>query len=104
VPITVEAEPLPLDAASAQKLGIVTNELITNAFQHGATPICVRLTGGRVARLEVENAGTCPTETTGLGLDLVRRLVETGLDGRFVLSSGTRAGTHADVVFPVGSA
>jgi two-component sensor histidine kinase len=104
VPITVEAEPLPLDAASAQKLGIVTNELITNAFQHGATPISVRLTGGPVARLEVENAGTCPTETAGLGLDLVRRLVEKGLDGRFVLSSGTRAGTHADVVFPVGSA
>jgi two-component sensor histidine kinase len=104
VPITVEAEPLPLDAASAQKLGIVTNELITNAFQHGATPISVRLTGGPVARLEVENAGTCPTETAGLGLDLVRRLVEKGLDGRFVLSTGTRAGTHADVVFPVGSA
>jgi two-component sensor histidine kinase len=102
VPVAVEAEPLSLDAASAQKLGIVTNELITNAFQHGATPISVRLTGGPIAHLEVEDAGACPTESGGLGLDLVRRLVEKGLEGRFVLSGGERAGTHADVVFPVG--
>ena len=102
VPVTVKAEPITLDAASAQKLGIVTNELIANAFQHGATPISVRLTGGAVAHLEVEDAGTCPAESGGLGLDLVRRLVEKGLDGRFVLSSGKRAGTHADVVFPIG--
>jgi two-component sensor histidine kinase len=101
VPVTVQAEPLPLDAASAQKLGIVANELITNAFQHGATPISVRLTGGPVAHLEVEDSGTGPTETDGLGLDLVRRLVEKGLDGRFVLSGPDRVGTHADVVFPI---
>jgi two-component sensor histidine kinase len=104
VPVTVKAEPITLDAASTQKLGIVTNELITNAFQHGAMPISVRLTGGAVAHLEVEDAGTCPAELGGLGLDLVRRLVEKGLDGRFVLSSGKRAGTHADVVFPIGPA
>jgi two-component sensor histidine kinase len=103
VPVTVRADPFPLDAARAQKLGIVANELITNAFQHGATPISVRLTGGLVGHLEVEDAGTCRTEPGGLGLDLVRRLVEKGLDGHFVLSNDKRAGTHADVVFPIGS-
>jgi two-component sensor histidine kinase len=103
VPVSVETGDLTLDAASAQKLGIVANELITNAFQHGAVPISVRLTGGPVARLEVENAGTCPSETGGLGLDLIRCLVEKGLDGSFVLSNDKPTGTHADVVFPTGS-
>lgn len=102
VPVTVQAEPLSLDAARAQKLGIVVNELITNAFQHGAAPISVRLTGGPIAHLEVQDAGTCRTDPGGLGLELVTRLVEKGLDGSFVLSRGTAAGTHADVVFPIG--
>src|SRR6266536_1870843 len=46
MPVAVEAEPAAFDAATAQKLGIVANELVTNAFRHGAPPIVVRLSGG----------------------------------------------------------
>ena len=51
VPVTVEAEPADFDAATAQKLGIVANELVTNAFQHGVPPIVVRLERGTQTRL-----------------------------------------------------
>jgi two-component sensor histidine kinase len=57
VPVEVEAEPVVLDAATAQKLGIVANELVTNAFRHGAPPIRVRLDAGRETRMRVEDAG-----------------------------------------------
>jgi two-component sensor histidine kinase len=57
VPVVVEVEPVSFDAATAQKLGIVANELITNAFQHGASPIVVQLRGGRRTRLRVDDGG-----------------------------------------------
>jgi hypothetical protein len=68
VPIIVDADPVALDATTAQKLGIVANELITNAG--------------------------------GFGLQLVRRMVEQGLHGRFELSAIPGGGTRAEVVFP----
>jgi two-component sensor histidine kinase len=100
VPVAVEAEALSLDASTAQKLGIVANELITNAFQHGAPPIAVRLSGGPQIRLRVEDAGPGAPETAGLGLRLVRRMVEQGLHGRFELGARSGGGTRAEVVFP----
>ena len=57
VPVTVEAEPAAFDAATAQKLGIVANELVTNAFQHGAPPIVVRLRAAAQTRLRVDDSG-----------------------------------------------
>lgn len=102
-PVEVEAEPLTFDAATAQKLGIVANELVMNAFRHGAPPIRMRLDAGRETRLRVEDsgAGDRPTAHVGLGLSLVRRVVEQGLDGRFELrAAATGVGTCAEVVFP----
>jgi two-component sensor histidine kinase len=105
-PVEVAAEPVELDAATAQKLGIVANELVTNAFQHGAPPIRVRLDGGRETRMQVEDAGAGSRRLagSGFGLGLVRRMVEQGLDGHFELRPGTAgAGTCAEVVFPTRS-
>jgi len=103
VPVVVEAEPLALDAATAQKLGIVANELITNAFQHGAPPIVVQLSGGRETYLRVDDAGNGADGAAGLGLQLVRRMVEQGLHGRFELDALPAGGTRAEVVFPAES-
>jgi len=103
VPVTIEAEPVVLDAATAQKLGIVANELVTNAFRHGAQPIVVRLTGGAQTRLLVDDSGEGGERVNGFGLDLVERIVEHGLDGRFELHAHTGRGTRADVVFPAVS-
>jgi two-component sensor histidine kinase len=100
VPVAVEAEPAAFDAATAQRLGIVANELITNAFQHGAPPITVRLNAGDQHRLLVDDCGNSGEAPTGLGLQLVQRMVEQGLRGRFALRSRPGGGTRAEVVFP----
>jgi len=100
VPVTVDAAPAVFDASTAQKVGIVANELITNAFQHGTPPIVVRLTGGHQLRLQVDDHGAGAADAAdGLGLQLVRRLVEQGLSGRFELAALPRGGTRAEVVF-----
>jgi two-component sensor histidine kinase len=104
VPVEVEAEPVALDAATAQKLGIVANELVTNAFRHGAPPIRVRLERGRETRLSVEDGGNGAPATAGFGLTLVRRMVEQGLGGRFELrAAATGSGTRAEVIVPARS-
>jgi two-component sensor histidine kinase len=102
VPVAVDADASNLDAATAQRLGLVANELITNAFQHGAAPIVVRLRGGAEMRLSVEDGGDRgePKAGSGFGLELVRSLVEQGLGGRFVLQQSNGGGTRAEVVFP----
>jgi two-component sensor histidine kinase len=99
VPVTIDAEPGPFDAATAQKLGLIANELVTNAFQHGAAPIVVHLTRGTETRLCVDDGGHGITGPAGFGLDLVRRMAEQGLDGRFELRA-QNGGTRAEVVFP----
>jgi two-component sensor histidine kinase len=100
VPVEVEADPVTFDAATAQKLGIVANELVTNAFRHGAPPILVRLSGGRQTRLRVDDRGGGGERTAGFGLGLVRRMVEQGLGGRFETDALAGGGTRAEVVFP----
>jgi two-component sensor histidine kinase len=103
VPVTVEAEHAVFDAATAQKLGLIANELVTNAFQHGAPPIVVRLSRGVSTRLCVDDSGGGVDRAAGFGLDLVRRLVEQGLDGSFELSAQNGGGTRAEVVFPAAA-
>jgi two-component sensor histidine kinase len=100
VPVAVDAEHVAFDASTAQKLGIVANELITNAFQHGAAPIAVRLNSGEQHRLLVDDCGNSADSTNGLGLQLVQRMVEQGLRGRFALCERPGGGTRAEVVFP----
>ena len=101
VPVAIDAEPAALDPSTAQKLGIVANELITNAFQHGEPPIEVRLHGGHRIRLDVDDSGPGPDgEGPGLGLRLVRQLVEQALGGRFELAALPEGGTRAEVVLP----
>ncbi|HWX09802.1 MAG TPA: sensor histidine kinase [Gaiellaceae bacterium] len=103
VPVTVRAEPVAFDAATAQKLGLVANELVTNAFQHGATPIVMQLTAGAQTRLCVDDGGCGIDGAAGFGLQLVRRMVEQGLQGHFELHALSAGGTRADVVFPSDS-
>jgi two-component sensor histidine kinase len=98
--VSVEAEPITFDAATARKLGIVANELVTNACRHGAGPVVVRLTGGPPTRLCVDDGGCGVREGRGFGLELVRRTVEDGLDGRFELRARPGGGTRAEAEFP----
>jgi two-component sensor histidine kinase len=100
VQVDVQADPVAFDAATAQKLGIVANELVTNAFRHGAPPISVRLSVGRRTSLRVDDRGAGGERTAGFGLGIVRRMVEQGLDGRFELRALAGGGTRAEAVFP----
>lgn len=104
VTVQIQADPVAFDAATARKVGIVANELVTNALRHGMPPIRVRLSGGRETQLRIEDGGSGTVRPAGLGLSLVRRMVEQGLNGRFELrAAATGSGTCADVVFPANS-
>jgi two-component sensor histidine kinase len=103
VPVAVEADAATFDAATAQRLGIVANELVTNALRHGAPPIVVRLVGGSQTHLLVDDDGDADARAPGLGLTLVRRIVEQGLAGSFELRTRAEGGTSAEVVFPTAS-
>jgi two-component sensor histidine kinase len=110
VPVVVVAPAVALDASTAKQLGLVANELITNAFQHGAPPIKVELVAGPQVRgsqmrgtqirLRVEDGGNAAAGPAGLGLELVRRTVEHGLGGHFELGALPGGGACAEVVFP----
>jgi two-component sensor histidine kinase len=89
-----------LDPAVGKRLGLVANELVTNAYRHGEAPIVVRLAGGPETSLSVENGGFGSSDTPAVGLRLVRQLVEHGLAGRFELRPRSGGGIHAEVVFP----
>ncbi|MFL5929175.1 MAG: sensor histidine kinase [Gaiellaceae bacterium] len=98
--VAVEAEATTFDPVTAQRVGMVANELVTNAFRHGAPPIVVRLNCGPHTRLTVDDAGDGHWRTGGFGLTLVQRVVEQGLNGRFELRARPGGGTSAEVVFP----
>jgi two-component sensor histidine kinase len=97
----LEIEPHQLAPACAQQLGIVANELISNAARHGRPPIQVQLRGRNPIVLEVTDAGDGPDgDGERLGLQLVRQIVERGLMGTFTLSGdGVGGGTCARVRF-----
>ena len=96
----LDAEPRELDPGCAQQLGIVANELISNAARHGRPPIQVLLHGQHPIVLQVRDAGDGPRDSVEhLGLQLVRQIVEHGLAGTFTLTAATPAGTCAQVPF-----
>lgn len=99
-PVSVEADALTFDATTAQRLGIIANELVTNAVRHGAPPSVVSLNRGTVTLLRVDDGGPGGERASGFGLGLVRRMAEQGLSGRFELQPLAGGGTRAEVVFP----
>jgi two-component sensor histidine kinase len=98
--VEIDAEPLELDPASAQHVGIVANELIANALRHGQPPVRVALRAGEPSVLEVADGGqpTIPARE-GLGLRLVRQVARQGLDGELKLEQREASGTRAELCF-----
>jgi two-component sensor histidine kinase len=61
------------------------------------------LRGGPLTRLRVDDTGAGVVRDAGFGLNLVRSMVERGLNGRFELHARAEGGTRAEVVFPTVS-
>jgi two-component system, sensor histidine kinase PdtaS len=112
VRIELRTASVRVDAAVATPLAVVLNELVQNAVEHGLGDgpgaIAVELRGGgdQPVELEVRDDGAGPTperparDEGGLGLRLVRALVEEELNGRFTLSRPPGRGSIAVASIP----
>jgi two-component system, sensor histidine kinase PdtaS len=112
VRIRLETASVQADAAVATPLAVVLNELIQNAVEHGlgdgVGTVTVELRGGgqEPVELRVGDDGTGPPIEDdsrpggGLGLRLVRALVEEELGGRFTLTRTAGRGSLAAAVVP----
>lgn len=114
VALTVTAESHPLPLATAGDVGLVVNELITNALKHafpagreGVVRVTFRRDGDAYELVVADNGvGAAPgraargTEGGGLGGQLVRALA-TQLGGRLEVAAGEVGGTACTLRFPV---
>lgn len=103
---------IEVPSKQATVLALLTNELVSNAVSHGfrgrrrgRVTIKARREGN-LATLEVANdgqrvpAGFNPSESRGLGMRIVQRLVSSDLRGEFSLQSSDQ-GTVAAITFPL---
>jgi two-component sensor histidine kinase len=96
----IDADPLDLQPACAQRLVTVINELLTNAARHGRPPISVQLRASDPVVLSVRDAGPRPNGSQrGLGLQLVNQVVDRALQGSFTLEREQEGLTLAQVRF-----
>lgn len=114
VALTVVAESHPLPLASAGDVGLVVNELITNALKHafpagreGVVRVAFRRDGDVYELVVADNGvGAAPGRTArgneggGMGGQLVRALA-TQLGGRLEAAAGEVGGTSCTLRFPV---
>jgi two-component sensor histidine kinase len=109
--IETSIESRDLDAARAVSLGLVLNELVTNALKYAYQPgsrgeIRIEIAGrGEELELRVSDQGQGlppgldPAASTGMGFTLIRLLVQQ-LGGRLQIESGRGLGTCARVLMP----
>jgi two-component sensor histidine kinase/putative methionine-R-sulfoxide reductase with GAF domain len=114
VQVTFEIPKSDIEVPSKQAtvLALLTNELVSNAVTHGFRGrergrVAIRaLRDGNLVRFEVANDGQRvpegfnPSESSGLGMRIVQRLVSSDLRGEFSIQS-TEAGTVAAITFPL---
>jgi two-component sensor histidine kinase len=99
----VSAVDVRLDPTRAQHIGMVANELIANAAQHGRRPIQVDLSrdGGLVLAVRDHGDGV-NGHAPGLGLTLVERIVGQSLHGSFSVAHSAAGLTEAKITFDPG--
>jgi two-component sensor histidine kinase len=97
---SVSAVDVRLDATRAQHVGMVANELIANAAEHGRAPIEVELSSGEDLVLAVRDHGDgFADRPPGLGLTLVERIVGQSLGGTFAVEHTPAGLTEAKITF-----
>jgi two-component sensor histidine kinase len=107
ITVRVDATPMMLEASAAVSIGLIANELVTNAFKHafpddlGGT-VKVQLAplgGGIVLAVEDDGVGCAAVQGNGLGSRLVQLLV-LHMGGRLERESVAR-GHHVRVTLPI---
>jgi two-component sensor histidine kinase len=98
--VATTGQPTPITTTLVMPLGLIINELVTNAAKHGARRVEVQISeSGRGVRVEVEDDGPGlpldfdPAARKGLGLRVVRSLVDQHA-GALTYRSGIRGGAH----------
>jgi two-component sensor histidine kinase/putative methionine-R-sulfoxide reductase with GAF domain len=112
VHFTITPSIILVGSRQATVLGLLINELVANAIEHGFRDraeghiwIRAEMRSG-MCYLDVENDGEPLPDTfnlaedQGLGMKIVERLVTSDLGGQFVIA-GTDAGTRVRLIFPV---
>lgn len=109
--IRVDGPPIFLPSKSATAFALVINELVSNALEHGLAQngagqidITLDQTEDQVhVQIEDNGVGLAPgfdiVENAGLGLRIVRTLVERDMHGSIQLLS--ESGTRAEILFPI---
>lgn len=102
---------LPMPSTQAVALGMIVHELIQNACEHGAddgdgTVCATCVCEGNTLRLSVENRGAVSLSSEAdmrghLGLQIVKNLAQTNLDGRFSLRNSAGDRVCATVEFTI---
>jgi two-component sensor histidine kinase len=109
IAVEVEADRIEIRSQTATRLGLIVNELVTNALKHafpdergGTVYVRLRRSAGELT-LEVEDNGIgCPeAPTDGLGSRLVRLLVQQ-LRGQMTRAASA-PGCRVTIVIPAGA-
>ncbi len=109
---SIEGPPIFLPSKQATALALVMNELLSNALEHafgagetgGFLMIRLATEGPQVTVTVSDNGRGLPSDfdfvrAGGLGLQIVRTLVEKDLAGAFCLESSPEGGSRATLVF-----
>lgn len=109
--IILKAEPLSLTSDQIVRIGLIVNELVTNAAKNGATLLEVSLTStdSKNYCLSVTDNGYglphnfSPDKMSGLGMKVVNNLVR-NMQGQLSFGNGIgKVGTHFEMKFPIPS-
>lgn len=107
IAVRLDADPVQLAGEEAAQIGLIVNELITNAFKYafpddrgGSVAASFRREGGGYRLVVADDGVGCPQDATeGLGLRITRLLVQQ-LGGTLERDAPGDAGCRVTVVIP----
>ena len=99
--VTTRLEKISLPGSQATALALVFTELLQNAFEHGGDNVIIELSQSEdeIRLAVVDDGGGMSGDGQGIGLQIVRALVNDELHGRLELRNEN--GLRAEISFPL---